>query len=46
MVMSMDAGVIKAVVHGDVHGCRRIDAKFATFPLHHYLCSSHHVLVQ
>ena len=22
MVMSLDAGVIKAVVHGDVHGCR------------------------
>ena len=22
MVMSMDAGVIKAVVHGDILGCR------------------------
>ena len=22
MVTSMDAGVIKAVAHGDVHGCR------------------------
>ena len=22
MVMSMDAGVIKDVAHGDVHGCR------------------------
>ena len=33
MVMSLDAGVIKAIVHGDVLGRRCIDANFATFSL-------------
>ena len=46
MVMSLDAGVIKAVVHGDVLGCRCIDAQFATLSIHYYLCSFHHFLVQ